>query len=590
MRMTIRFKCPHCKKTLGVRDHLAGKRAACPVCKKPLTIPAPTAAPADVEALAAAAFGEGAQAAAAPAKEAKPIEFTCPFCDAEVRVSAELGGKQTPCPECKRILKVPKPVEDKPKDWRTVDPRQGPSFARRDEPPPPEGAWAPATSRRVSQQALAEAGAVPEVAAEPVGVGTWVRRGVYAAGAVGVLVGVFLWVRSANRESTLQEGMTKALAFIEPNSKLGPEATSAIHRAAGEFYVRKPDLKEALKHFSKARAETAALAADGPAAVERDALLWDLALAQVELGGNAKEADAGTRLSWEDAGKELRRTLDVIGAPEAQASALRAVTGRLVAQGKEAEAVALGLARQLGGAGDKAGESEADAELVVLLLARAARGDEPSRTAAAEIRPRPTGDEVTDLTARVAYAEAAAREGKVGEAIALADKKGPPLHRLRALLAVAAVAVADKDGADREQARPAADKALALAEAELKKGTKVPVWDLIQLGRMAARAGLAERVLLVLQRLPDKAAKGRVELELIRVQLASAAGFVDPASVALPAKDCLSHGLALEALARHNARGGSRSGVLANAENVEENLRPFVYAGVSLGDQDASRR
>src|SRR2546427_601000 len=32
--MPIRFKCPHCQKTLGVKDHLAGRKANCPVCKQ----------------------------------------------------------------------------------------------------------------------------------------------------------------------------------------------------------------------------------------------------------------------------------------------------------------------------------------------------------------------------------------------------------------------------------------------------------------------------------------------------------------------------------------------------------------------------
>src|SRR5262249_31932199 len=36
--MTIRFKCPHCQKPLGVKDQLAGKKAKCPVCKKDIMI------------------------------------------------------------------------------------------------------------------------------------------------------------------------------------------------------------------------------------------------------------------------------------------------------------------------------------------------------------------------------------------------------------------------------------------------------------------------------------------------------------------------------------------------------------------------
>src|SRR5262249_18951535 len=53
--MPIRFKCPHCKKPLVVKEQMAGKKAPCPACKKVLSVPAPVSAP-DLEALAAAAF------------------------------------------------------------------------------------------------------------------------------------------------------------------------------------------------------------------------------------------------------------------------------------------------------------------------------------------------------------------------------------------------------------------------------------------------------------------------------------------------------------------------------------------------------
>jgi len=66
--MTIKFNCPHCHKGLSVKEHLAGKRAPCPSCKKVLTIPAPVAMAADVEDLAAAAFADEPKAAE-PAKE-----------------------------------------------------------------------------------------------------------------------------------------------------------------------------------------------------------------------------------------------------------------------------------------------------------------------------------------------------------------------------------------------------------------------------------------------------------------------------------------------------------------------------------------
>src|SRR5262245_31844233 len=105
--MSIRFKCPHCKKPLVVKDHLAGKRAACPVCKKPVPIPVPTAPPADVETFAAAALTDEPAKAPVEAPPTQFIDFDCPYCSEPQHVGAELSGKQTPCSDCKRIIKVP---------------------------------------------------------------------------------------------------------------------------------------------------------------------------------------------------------------------------------------------------------------------------------------------------------------------------------------------------------------------------------------------------------------------------------------------------------------------------------------------------
>src|SRR5260370_37015043 len=118
--MPIKFYCPHCKRGLSVKDHLAGKRAACPACKKALTIPkgsstthaplrdapprpaAPRPAPADVppvphtDAESAAAEALADEPAAAP-KEVKTVDFTCPSSDAELKIDAELAGQKTSC-------------------------------------------------------------------------------------------------------------------------------------------------------------------------------------------------------------------------------------------------------------------------------------------------------------------------------------------------------------------------------------------------------------------------------------------------------------------------------------------------------------
>src|SRR5687768_8353102 len=106
--MAIRFKCPHCQKALAVKDHLGGKKAACPVCKKAIVIPAPVSMPADLEEFAASALADDAAKAAveaAKADENKTIDFNCSFCDEELHLPLSEAGKKTPCPECRRIIK-----------------------------------------------------------------------------------------------------------------------------------------------------------------------------------------------------------------------------------------------------------------------------------------------------------------------------------------------------------------------------------------------------------------------------------------------------------------------------------------------------
>src|SRR5579859_5246257 len=121
--MPIKFTCPHCKRGFVFKDQFAGKRGACPGCKKIVTIPnaAPTASapkpppapaqaepppvPADIEAHAAALFSDEPRSAE-PA-DTKTIDFNCPYCDEPIKLSADLAGKRAQCPECKQIIKVP---------------------------------------------------------------------------------------------------------------------------------------------------------------------------------------------------------------------------------------------------------------------------------------------------------------------------------------------------------------------------------------------------------------------------------------------------------------------------------------------------
>src|SRR5271155_571910 len=148
--MAIKFNCPHCERSITVRDQLAGKRGHCPGCKQVITIPvprqssgAPAPPPEEVEQLAASTLVDEPPPEEPP--DTRTVDFTCPQCDEPVKVGIELEGKQSPCPSCRRIIKVPLLEKRDPKDWRKVDTKRL-SLGKPDAAPEPEGAWGSTTS------------------------------------------------------------------------------------------------------------------------------------------------------------------------------------------------------------------------------------------------------------------------------------------------------------------------------------------------------------------------------------------------------------------------------------------------------------
>src|SRR5262245_44260119 len=246
--MAIKFPCPHCRSTLTVPDHLAGKRGSCPKCKKVVTVPEPAGAapapakaapapapappPVDVEAEAAAHLADEPTAAEG---EAKTVDFLCPNCDAPLQLDVALAGKKTSCPECRRIIRVPELEKKGKKDWRQLDARL-PLGARQPEQPAPEGAWQAHTSM-VSGEALVEAGVVPEKVpprtalqkARP-----WVLTGLAAV----VLVGGGLWGWGWWKGRATQRALAQARAFADSDAsraQVGPEGQAILHLGAGQY-------------------------------------------------------------------------------------------------------------------------------------------------------------------------------------------------------------------------------------------------------------------------------------------------------------------------------------------------------------------
>jgi hypothetical protein len=593
--MPIRFKCPNpeCQKPLVVKDHLAGKKLACPHCKKTMTIRAPVSKPANVEDLAAHLLADRPPPTA-EIKAPAAIKMTCQWCGEDVSFSADLGGKQAPCPnpECKRILKVPKPKEEpKEQDWRKTAPA-GPSATKENierQQKMLEEAWTTADKRKVGMEAMVAAGAV-ETPVEEVRPAekarSTIRRVVLFTALAAVAGGGCIAFINSRRISSEEANIQAALdAFKEVKKgsaakSLTPEMEGEMYRAAGEFYSRHVDPKPvtAREYFLKARS---ALLAKGAIPPERELLLTEIALGLIDLGGNMEEAEIDkVKLTWKDVQTDLARTLRMISSADGRAIALRRVAAKLLErdQGHIALALALDLASDDEQGGDARRYTQIKAQQVPLYLAL------KKTDKAAEAVPEPKAGAVPDPLARMAWCEGKAREGDFARAVELAQAKGTPLERLQALVAVAAAGMQAKKADD---ARPALQEAIKLVEGDKK--AKFPPVLLAELVRLSAAAGEPpDRLKAVLAAIGDPGAKAQAELALLRHAMQA-----DPAKAVLPDDDRLqkaplAYAQLLETIARVKTRHGDRAWVdtQLGTQNHAEHLRPFLHAGIALGEQD----
>jgi hypothetical protein len=592
----IRFKCPHCHRPLSVKDHLAGKKANCPACKQPLTIPAPVAAAADLEELAAAALSDEPAARAAAQKPAAMIELECPYCFEAIQFAPELGGKQAPCPQCKRIIKVPLAKDYKPKDWREVQPR-GPSGAKREAEPQLEGAWTTAQKTSVSLEALEEADAIPQKK-EPVSPLRWVKRGIYGTLALAVVLGGFFALRAYFARSQEESTLNRALAYLDPKKekvKLVPEWTAELQRAAGEYYLLAGNSEEARKHLGKARAAARQL----PASPERDLILIDLALTQLNQGTLPPGERETAGEVWEKTIREVDQTLQEVS-EEGRSVAVRLVSSKLIEQGQGA--LAPTRAQKLSTRAVQVQEKKEDEGEEPLPPKESVEKATPVRaqeialwlalenpTNAAEVLPKAESPE-RSLIERIGYAEGFARLGQWDKAKERMKKPGPVKDRFQACLAVADIASRDQ----ASEARSCIEEAHGLVHKGKFKDTSIPVslWDRFNLARVAARAGLGDKARQLAEelQLPDPL-RGRISLEILRTQLAGKKGQAEQTWDNSAPDNTVARALAVLAVARHKARYGSSSAVLEEVEALEpERVRPFGYLGVVLASQDEKNR
>jgi hypothetical protein len=624
--MAIKITCPHCKRGMLVPESLAGKKGRCKACQQILTVPklaasnssadqavkpeapAPAkpraAAPADVEAEAAALFSDEPKPAAPV--EVKTIDLNCPFCDEPIQLPADLAGKRAPCPECKHIIKVPELVKKDPKDWRKVEAR-GPSGARLPDQPALEGAWGSTTANTVGKKTLEEVGIIPKTE-RPRTLWQRVRWPVLGAGLV-LLVGVgslvvYRWWSQRALERAIQE----ALAFAD-SSEATPSVKAALAIGAGEYYLHSRGSRPG-KEASSQLGKALTILRSASKGEERDALLADLALAWVELGGDEPDTEKELRLPWNEIQKRLVPTLQEIADTEARLQALRAVAHRLLEHGQSARV--LPLTSQVYSAGDPEKTADKAAALAVVglefLKANNKQLAEKAITDALSLyggdKPPPLRAEVIALAARfpdvkkvpapgeheddkgnehIGKVEALARQGNWDKARekARVDEFGE-MVQFRARLAVAAAAVDAKvpDTTDIEDA-------MKMAEGGLSKKAEHS-WLMLRLTQLALAKGLPEeRVQSLADKISNSALRGRAQLAIFRERLSQAKQPVEDSSTDKIDGKSLARSLGWQALARHNTRLSTN--YAAVVQGWPPLQRSFGSLGVALGLQDREK-
>jgi DNA-directed RNA polymerase subunit RPC12/RpoP len=604
--MAIKFHCPHCDKPLNVKDHLAGKRAACPACKNVLVIPQPPPE-ANVEEVAAAALADPVQEQAAP----QTIDFECPQCGEPVSIGLDLAGKNAPCPHCRRIIRVPVPKEGEGGTWRERG-KGLPSVARRDTEPAPEGAWT-GTRRLVTREALEEAGALRPDERKALTREQKIKRVAAVAAVLLVAIAGTTWGVISWRQEKQDDLMVAALKMAETQS--AREGAAAVERAAGEYYLQaqvRECADKARGHFASARNILANL----PVSPERDLLLVDLALSQIDLGSSDETAlRQGKRLEWKKVHEEVSQTLTRLGSTGSRIHGVRRACQKyLAAEPAQIPAavqigrlftVAAGGAAPAGAAGDFWPQEGPEAMAVAgIELDRAGHKAQaealfkmavlpynvpdgpssrrpplaPSVVALALMLDKPPpkpGKEDTDFFV-IGQAEGLARKGQLAEACTFPPKTAPQTQ-LAALIGIAAVSPGQPEELDR---------AAALLEGELR-GKPVSPWLVFRLVLLAAAAGQQDRANTLADLLAEPGFKGRAQVEVLRWRLSASAEPADEGLLDRIEKHPLADALARERLARHNA--ARESSFVQTVQAWDEAVRPFGLAGAALGLQDRGR-
>jgi hypothetical protein len=616
--MAIKITCPHCKRGMIVPEQLAGKKGRCKACKQILTVPSlsatgstqaeappkdsppPQPSTTDVEAEAAALFADEPKQVEEPV-ETGTVDLNCPYCDEAIQFSADLAGKRAPCPECKRVIKVPDLVKKDPKDWRKVEAR-GPSGARLPDAPGLEGAWGSARAAAVGKQSLVEAGVIPETL-PPRTLWQKIRWPVLGLTAL-VLVGLSGWMGYRWWSRRAVGRMLDEVLAYSASTETKPFDRAALSLETGRYYLNpkaESPAKNANDHFGKAFVALRAASKSE----ERDALLTELALAEVEMGGTKEEADRELAVTWDKTQSLIEAAVREIGDDEARMQALRALSRRLLTRG-QSERI-LPMVHRLYAANDA---DKAAALAVVAFEFLKAKEQPKAEKAAAEsmaiyegktpphlraevvalaetlqMKKAPKGGDADEdkANAHVGKVEGLARRGEWAPARKSAeDNTFGETVRFRAQLGLAAAAVDAQipDTVDLETAMKSAEAGLA-AKPELS-------WQMYRLIQLGLRTNAPqERIQALADKIGNTALRGRAQLAVFRARIENAQQRIEESAADAIDEKSLSRSLAALEAARINTRLGTD--YAAVVQNWPQPRKAFGELGVLRGLQDREK-
>jgi len=622
--MALQFNCPHCGAFYRLDEKFAGKTGRCKnaECKKSILIPlqstatAPTngapakkAAPIDAEQAAAAAFADEPAPVAKKEVALAKIATVCPACDHKFEVDGALAGKNFPCPECRKLIKIARPVEAKPTDWRTAASNR-PSLAKSEEPVP-SGAWE-VQRKGVSADSLIKAGAheVDDDEEPRERRLRLIKKYAFRLAVLGMIVWAVVYFMKSRRVGEQERWMEMAVKEIEGAPK--PEFKAAIHRYAGEYQVRaarkSEELQTAIDWLHKSRDELLNLP---PSNSDRNAMLIELGIAYTVCAGDSAEVNDGRRLPWERIHTHVRKCLDKIppNEPVLRDRAMRMLARKLLE--REQPMLAMQIARSCGSDADQAEYvGRVGIEFVLLnkkdlaqqVFDKMVPGPQPACTAlwlalnsgerppagAAWIAPPVAkGGPPVTRDARLAYAEGRALQNRFADAYQIAKLPGNSNDQLEAMALIGAVAI---DSGKTEEAIAAFDAVIAAIKSEAKGAVMPPPWLLACYVDLAVKAKKPEVANLLIDAIKDEMVRSWARLTVVRGKIAAAGkekaedSMLEP--IANPPAAPLAALLSQAELARHQAFvGESAYGrvVKALSKNI---IQPFGYAGTALGNQD----